>query len=110
MVPSALVPYFKNVANRQALLTIAGRWAGWLRMPRETEAWANDTKAAWLRRLWRSQDTSLHSSGLAKGLPALTSRLPEALQLPSHGLTARELINMAREARGKGHRLPSGSL
>lgn len=57
-------------------------------------------KAARLRRLWRSQDMRLRSSGLARARPLLAA--PAEALLPSRGLTARELINMARAARAAG--------
>ncbi len=50
-----------------------------------------------LRRLWRSQGTRLGSSGLALGRPVLA--VAPAPEMPARGLTARELINMARAAR-----------
>lgn len=67
------------------------------------------SKAARLRRLWRSQDARVHASGLARARPApvLPARADEA---PARGLTARELINMARAARsGPGPSLGGGS-
>lgn len=55
-------------------------------------------KAARLRRLWRSQDARVQASGLARARPA--PALPARDDGPgSRGLTARELINMARAAR-----------
>ena len=67
-----------------------------------TEAWSGtgtDTgRAARLRRLWRSQDARVQASGLARARPA--PALPARDDGPgSRGLTARELINMARAAR-----------
>ncbi|KQP27441.1 hypothetical protein ASF27_21025 [Methylobacterium sp. Leaf102] len=60
---------------------------------------ANDTRAARLRRLWRSHDTNVRTSGLALGRPALVATGQGALRRPAHGMTARELIAMARAAR-----------
>lgn len=54
-------------------------------------------------RLRRSHDTTLQSSGLALGRPVLTTKAatarPDTPQTSAGGLTARELINMARAAR-----------
>jgi len=54
-------------------------------------------------RLRRSHDTTLQSSGLALGRPVLTTKAatarPDTPQTAAGGLTARELINMARAAR-----------
>jgi hypothetical protein len=58
-----------------------------------------DTKAAQLRRLWRGHDTNLRCSGLAMGRPVLATKEQSALRRPAHGVTARELIAMARAAR-----------
>lgn len=57
-------------------------------------------RAARLRRLWRSQDTRVHASGLARARPVPA---PPARDdgPPARGLTARELINMARAARSE---------
>ncbi|KQP39240.1 hypothetical protein ASF49_21510 [Methylobacterium sp. Leaf104] len=68
---------------------------------------ASDSRAMRLRRLWRSQDATLRSSGLALGRPVLATIRPamagpEASEVPARGLTARELINMARAARRDG--------
>jgi hypothetical protein len=71
---------------------------------RARQARAEDSRAARLRRLWRSQDTTLRSSGLALGRPVLAMARPEASDVPTRGLTARELINMARAARREGER------
>lgn len=59
------------------------------------------SKAARQRRLWRGYDTSLRSSGVVHGRPALIGSSGTALQLPPRWLTARELIGMARAARSK---------
>lgn len=69
-------------------------------MASETRASVKDTKALRLRRLWRSRDTGLQTSGIARGRPGLAGP-PEAGSLPARGLTARELIGMARAARGE---------
>jgi hypothetical protein len=57
-------------------------------------------KAARLRRLWRSQDTRLRSSGLARARPLLAA--PAEALLPSRGLTARELIKHGPRGAGRG--------
>ncbi|MCJ2033520.1 hypothetical protein [Methylobacterium sp. J-068] len=67
-------------------------------MAGEATALATNTKAARLRRLWRTRDTSIRSSGIAQGRPPLAAA-PESGPLPAQGLTARELISMARAAR-----------
>ncbi|MGU3362716.1 hypothetical protein ACLBWX_20520 [Methylobacterium sp. M6A4_1b] len=74
---------------------------------------ASDSRAMRLRRLWRSQDATLRSSGLALGRPVLATvrramARPEASEVPARGLTARELINMARAARRDGE-APTGA-
>ena len=56
-------------------------------------------KAARLRRLWRSRDLSIGTSGSANGRPTLGSRHEKAPYLPSYELTAGDLIRMARAAR-----------
>ena len=70
---------------------------------RTEDARADRARALRLRRLWRSHDTTLQASGLALGRPVLTAKAasaaPEASEIPARGLTARELINMARAAR-----------
>lgn len=64
-------------------------------------------KAARLRRLWRSQDARVQASGLARARPAPAP--PARDDGPgSRGLTARELINMARAARAGSDPLPQG--
>ena len=70
---------------------------------RTEETRADKARALRLQRLWRSHDTTLQSSGLALGRPILTTKpataRPDASEIPARGLTARELINMARAAR-----------
>ena len=56
-------------------------------------------KAARLRRLWRSRDLTIGTSGSANGRPALGSRHEESPYLPSYELSAGDLIRMARAAR-----------
>lgn len=56
-------------------------------------------KAAHLRRLWRSRDLTIGTSGSANGRPALGSRHEKAPYLPAYELTAGDLIRMARAAR-----------
>ena len=56
-------------------------------------------KAARLRRLWRSYDLKIGTSGSANGRPCLSSRSDKAPYLPSYELTASDLIRMARTAR-----------
>jgi hypothetical protein len=74
-----------------------------VRGARTEETRADKARALRLRRLWRSHDTTLQSSGLALGRPVLTSKAATARrdtpQTSAGGLTARELINMARAAR-----------
>ncbi|MCK2054198.1 hypothetical protein [Methylobacterium sp. 37f] len=74
----------------------------------ETQGGPKDGRAKRLRRLWRRHDSNLRSSGLAQGRPLMTTR-PEETDLPARGLTARELINMARAARRERPREPSTS-
>jgi hypothetical protein len=76
-----------------------GHEAGWDTTCEET-TWT-PSKAARQRRLWRSYDISLRSSGVVHGRPALVGSSGHALQLPPRWLTARELIGMARAARSK---------
>ena len=54
-------------------------------------------KAARLRRLWRSYDLKIGTSGR----PRLSQRSEKAPHLPSYELTASDLIRMARAARGQ---------
>lgn len=70
-------------------------------MAPETTAGTIDTKAARLRRLWRSHDMTIRSTGLALGRPVPVATEQGILRRPAHGVTARELINMARAAREK---------
>lgn len=56
-------------------------------------------KAVRLRRLWRSRDLTIRTTGLANRRPVLSASLEEASQLPTYKLTASELIRMARAAR-----------
>lgn len=74
-----------------------------VRGARTEETRADKARALRLRRLWRSHDTTLQSSGLALGRPVLTSKAatarPDTPQTSAGGLAARELINMARAAR-----------
>ena len=58
-------------------------------------------KAARLRRLWRSYDLKIGTTGSANGRPRLSSRSEKAPYLPSYELTASDLIRMARAARGQ---------
>lgn len=58
-------------------------------------------KAARLRRLWRSRDLTLRTTGLANGRPLLGASYEEAPRLPAYQLTASELIRMARAARSR---------
>ena len=71
-------------------------------MMSESSARAINTKAARLRRLWRGNDTNHRSSGLALGRPLLAPVEPGILKRGAHGITARELIAMARAARAEG--------
>ena len=56
-------------------------------------------KAARLRRLWRSRDLTIRTSGSANGRPALGSQHEKGPYLPPYELTAGDLIRMARAAR-----------
>ncbi len=56
-------------------------------------------KAARLRRLWRSRDLTLRSSGLANGRPVLRTTTERTPHLPPYEITASALIRMARAAR-----------
>lgn len=68
-------------------------------MANETTALAKETKAVRLRRLWRSRDMGIAMSGIARGRPVSSAGTATAT-LPPRGLSARELIGMARAARG----------
>ena len=68
-------------------------------MASETTAPVKETKAVRLRRLWRSRDLRIQASGIARARP-VSSALADTAALPRRGLTARELIGMARAARG----------
>ena len=57
------------------------------------------SKAARLRRLWRSRDLTIGASGSANGRPALGSRQEKGPYLPSYELSAGDLIRMACSAR-----------
>jgi hypothetical protein len=71
-------------------------------MMTESSAEAIKARAARLRRLWRGNDMNHRASGLALGRPMLTPAEPRILKRPAHGITARELIGMARAARAEG--------
>lgn len=58
-------------------------------------------KAARLRRLWRSYDLKIGTSGSANGRARLGSHSGRALYLPFYELTASNLIRMSRAARGQ---------
>lgn len=65
------------------------------------------SKAARQRRLWRACDNALRSTGAARGRPAPVEDVRKVLQRPPRWLSARELIGMARAARGKPQDCPS---
>lgn len=58
-------------------------------------------KAARLRRLWRSRNLTIRTTGLANGRPVPGRGHEEAPSLPAYTLTASELIRMARAARSE---------
>ncbi len=85
------------MASETTILVRGTRSENEARLEQETRL-VKETKAVRLRRLWRGRDLGIETSGVARGRPMLTAPV-EAGLLPCRGLTARELIGMARAAR-----------